>query len=268
MNVLQEMTMASNAYKTHKNNEKQIIEILISGFAGCLKGWWDHYLTEAEKDIIFKAKKTIVKIENGVQVQTQEDDMVNTLIFVILKNFVGDPSIFKEKSSAILLNLTCRKLSDFKWYRDIFITKVTTRPDCREAYWKERFIAGLPKIFAERIRNKLSDHYKGQIPYRELTYGDMMYLSGGEVPSASFFLCVKDKIHGNLNMAENWRVYSNEGDEGDGNLGDVGDGNLGNIKGVGFIVPKIISCPNNLISVLNILILVGETARPFLNIIS
>ncbi|GJU21712.1 hypothetical protein Tco_1155054, partial [Tanacetum coccineum] len=29
-----------------------------------------------------------------------------------------------------------------------------TRLDCREAYWKERFIAGLPKIFAERIQSK------------------------------------------------------------------------------------------------------------------
>ncbi|GKC53543.1 putative transcription factor interactor and regulator CCHC(Zn) family protein, partial [Tanacetum coccineum] len=114
MNILQEMTMASNAYKTHKNTETQIIEILIAGFTGCLKGWWDNYVVEAEKAIIFKAKKTIVKSENGIQVQTQEDDMVNTLIFAILKNFVGDPSVFKEKSSAILLNLTCRKLSDFR----------------------------------------------------------------------------------------------------------------------------------------------------------
>ncbi|GKD50254.1 hypothetical protein Tco_1279230 [Tanacetum coccineum] len=134
MNILQEMTMASNAYKTHKNTETQIIEILISSFTGCLKGWWDNYITNDEKAIVFKAKKTIVKNENGVQVQTQEDDMVNTLIFAILKNFVGDPSIFKEKNSAILLNLTCRKLSDFRWYRDVFITKVTTRLDCREAY--------------------------------------------------------------------------------------------------------------------------------------
>ncbi|GJS27075.1 hypothetical protein Tco_0487695 [Tanacetum coccineum] len=76
MNILQEMTMASNAYKTHKNTETQIVEILIAGFTGCLKGWWDNYVAEAEKAIVFKAKKTIVKNENGVQVQTQEDDMI------------------------------------------------------------------------------------------------------------------------------------------------------------------------------------------------
>ncbi|GJZ61213.1 hypothetical protein Tco_0617350 [Tanacetum coccineum] len=171
LNILQEMTMASNAYKSNKNNESKIVEILISGFTRSLKGWWDNYITDEEKSLIFKAKKTIVKNENNMPVETQEDDMVNTLIYAILKNFVGNPSVYQERNSSILLNLTCRKLSDFRWYKDIFITKVTTRIDCKAAYWKERFIAGLPKLFAERIRNKLSNHFNGMIPYKELTYG-------------------------------------------------------------------------------------------------
>ncbi|GKC61713.1 reverse transcriptase domain-containing protein, partial [Tanacetum coccineum] len=138
LNLLQEMTMASNAYKTRNSNEEKIVKVLISGFTGSLKGWWDNYVTDMEKAIICSAKKTIVKVENNVQVQTQEDDMVNTLIYAILKNFVGNPHTYQERSSSILLNLTCRKLSDFRWYKDVFITKVTTRPDCKEAYWKER----------------------------------------------------------------------------------------------------------------------------------
>ncbi|GJW92742.1 hypothetical protein Tco_0172414, partial [Tanacetum coccineum] len=149
LNLLQEMTMASNAYKTRNSNEEKIVKVLISGFTGSLKGWWDNYVTDMEKAIICSAKKTIVKVENNVQVQTQEDDMVNTLIYAILKNFVGNPHTYQERSSSILLNLTCRKLSDFRWYKDVFITKVTTRPDCKEAYWKERFIAGLPSLIQE-----------------------------------------------------------------------------------------------------------------------
>ena len=43
------------------------------------------------------------------------------------------------------------------------------RSDCKEAYWKERFIAGLPKLFAERIRNKLNIEFNNSIPYKELT---------------------------------------------------------------------------------------------------
>ncbi|GKA90306.1 hypothetical protein Tco_0812176 [Tanacetum coccineum] len=93
LNILQEMTMASNAYKSNKNNESKIVEILISGFTGSLKGWWDNYLTDNEKSLILGAKKTIIKNENDMPVETQEDDMVNTLIYAILKNFVGNPSI-------------------------------------------------------------------------------------------------------------------------------------------------------------------------------
>ncbi|GKD83856.1 hypothetical protein Tco_1350695, partial [Tanacetum coccineum] len=114
LNILQEMTMASNAYKAHKNNESKIVEILISGFTGSLKGWWDNYITDDEKSLILRAKKTIIKSENDMPVETQEDDMVNTLIYAILKNFVGNPSVYQERNSSILLNLTCRKLSDFR----------------------------------------------------------------------------------------------------------------------------------------------------------
>ncbi|GJR33160.1 hypothetical protein Tco_1109392 [Tanacetum coccineum] len=174
LNILQEMTMASNAYKTHKNTESQIVEILISGFTGSLKGWWDNYVSENEKSLVFKAKKTIVKNENEMPVETQEDDMVNTLIFAILKNFVGNPSVYQERNSSILLNLTCRKLSDFRWYKDVFITKVTTRLDCREAYWKERFIAGLPKLFAERIRRHTSKNCYTKKRINELNISDKL----------------------------------------------------------------------------------------------
>ncbi|PWA42367.1 reverse transcriptase domain, Zinc finger, CCHC-type, Aspartic peptidase domain protein [Artemisia annua] len=57
------MTMASNAYKVNNNTELQIVKILISGFTGSLKGWWDSYVTPEEKEIILNAKKTHIKKE-------------------------------------------------------------------------------------------------------------------------------------------------------------------------------------------------------------
>ena len=124
--------------------------------------------------MILTAKKTIIKQENNQQIQTQEDDILNTLLYSIIKNFIGDPTIFQEKSQEILLNLTCRKLQDFRWYKDMFLTKVMLRTDCKEPYWKERFIAGLPNLFAEKIRNNLREKYNSQIPYRDLTYGEII----------------------------------------------------------------------------------------------
>ena len=58
-------------------------------------------------------KKTIVK-EEGTLVQTYEEDVVNTLIFVITKHFIGDPVYFQERPSETLNNLRCQKLKDFK----------------------------------------------------------------------------------------------------------------------------------------------------------
>ncbi|KAL4565433.1 hypothetical protein LXL04_029527 [Taraxacum kok-saghyz] len=159
INIVQEMTMAANAYKSKGNTQPQIINIIISGFTGTLKGWWDFYVTPDEKINILSATKTIVKQENGQHIQTKEDDMVNALVFALIKNFIGDPTMFQEKTSEILMNLHCIKLTDFRWYRENYLVKVFSRPDYKEAYWKERFIAGLPKLFAERIREKTEKRF-------------------------------------------------------------------------------------------------------------
>ncbi|KAH9745324.1 hypothetical protein KPL70_004029 [Citrus sinensis] len=46
LGLLQQMTMAANAYKTQAGTSNRAIsEILIAGFTGQLKGWWDHLLT-------------------------------------------------------------------------------------------------------------------------------------------------------------------------------------------------------------------------------
>ena len=46
LRLLQQMTMAANAYKTQQETfDKAIAEIFIAGFTGQLKGWWDHLLT-------------------------------------------------------------------------------------------------------------------------------------------------------------------------------------------------------------------------------
>ena len=46
LNSLQQMTMASNAYKTQtRTSERSIAELIIAGFSGQLKGWWDYHLT-------------------------------------------------------------------------------------------------------------------------------------------------------------------------------------------------------------------------------
>ncbi|HEX9739225.1 MAG TPA: hypothetical protein VGA29_00510, partial [Ignavibacteriaceae bacterium] len=50
LNLIQEMNMAINAYKSKGNNQSQIATLILSGFTGTLKSWWDMYVSPDEKN--------------------------------------------------------------------------------------------------------------------------------------------------------------------------------------------------------------------------
>ena len=46
INLLHEMMMTTNAYRIKTSNyEFHYANVLVLGFTGLLKGWWDHYLS-------------------------------------------------------------------------------------------------------------------------------------------------------------------------------------------------------------------------------
>lgn len=71
----------------------------------------------------------IIKIKDD---QPLED--VNILIFVLTKHFIGDPIQFKEMTCDLLINLKYPKLSDFRYYKDVFLSKVITKNNCHQPY--------------------------------------------------------------------------------------------------------------------------------------
>uniref|UniRef100_A0A151UHT0 Polyprotein n=1 Tax=Cajanus cajan TaxID=3821 RepID=A0A151UHT0_CAJCA len=76
MHMLQHMTMICTAYQTtHESSEEAIANIIVSGFTGKLKGWWDHYLTEAQKLGIF----SVVKIDDNGEPIFNEAPTINVL---------------------------------------------------------------------------------------------------------------------------------------------------------------------------------------------
>ncbi|KAH9658409.1 hypothetical protein KPL70_023487 [Citrus sinensis] len=115
LGLLQQMTMAANAYKTQAGtSDRAISEILIVGFTGQLKGWWDHLLTNQQQlDIL----NSIQVNENGAPIFDEFNnpiqDAVATLILTISLHFIGDPSHLRDKNAELLHNLRCRKLSEF-----------------------------------------------------------------------------------------------------------------------------------------------------------
>ena len=129
------MTMCATTYSTTLNClEETIVEILVAGFSGQLKGWWGNYLPDDEKYNILGAIKTEPNetpiTSNGEPIS----DAVNTLIFTIAQHFIGDPTLWKDRSAELLSNLKCKTLANFRWYRDTFLTRVFTREDSQQPF--------------------------------------------------------------------------------------------------------------------------------------
>jgi predicted DNA-binding protein YlxM (UPF0122 family) len=140
--------------KGTKRTYHQVASGLITGFTGQLKGWWDNTLTEEQISYL----KTVYKTDIAGNVIANEhnqpvEDAVNTLIFAIIKHFVEDSAVYRENIYDGLEHLKCPTLTDFKWYKDVFLSRVLlVRTDNRAPYWKEKFIGGLPKYFAHKVR--------------------------------------------------------------------------------------------------------------------
>ena len=167
------MTLLTNVYKNQGKQDLQIAHLIVTGFTSQLKGWWDHYLNNDDRNGILTAVKREI---DGSVIMTDKQpsqDVVNTLIFTTTKHFVGDPNQYKERASDVLINLRCPQLSNFRWYKDVFISKVLSRNDCQQSYQKEKFIAGLPYFFAQKVRLDIANN-EGTIDYPSLTYGDII----------------------------------------------------------------------------------------------
>ncbi|XLT51433.1 hypothetical protein HN873_044037 [Arachis hypogaea] len=122
-------------------------------------------------------------------------DAVNTLIFTIASHFIGDPSLWKDRSAELLSNLRCKTLSDFGRYKDTFLTRVYTREDSQQPFWKEKFLAGLPKSLGDKVRDKIrSLTPNGIIPYDELSYGQLISF----IQKVALKICQDDKIQRQL----------------------------------------------------------------------
>ena len=177
LNSLQQMTMAFNAYKTQTGtSDRSVAELIIAGFSGQLKGWWDYHLTvQQQTEILFAIQKDEDSLPILDQLGNTIQDSVSTLILTIALHFIGDSSHLKDKNVDLLSNLRCKKLSDFQWYKSTFLTRVMLREDSNQPFWKEKFLAGLPTLLGERVRNTLRQASGSHIiSYDHLTYGELI----------------------------------------------------------------------------------------------
>ena len=87
--------MVGIAYQNnHDLDLPEIVNLLVIGFSSTLRGWWDSYITEESRESI---KHSVRKNDEGLPISDESigrgiPDGVNTLIYTILKHFVGTPS--------------------------------------------------------------------------------------------------------------------------------------------------------------------------------
>ena len=92
------------------------------------------------------------------------------------------------------MNLRCSILIDFKWYKDVFLSRVFQLADCHNAIWKEKFIFGLPPLFAEKVRESLRQQHNNSLPYDQISYGELTQ----KINQTGLALCNDHKLKGQL----------------------------------------------------------------------
>ncbi|KAK9991450.1 hypothetical protein SO802_026435 [Lithocarpus litseifolius] len=192
LNKIQHIAMVANNYLNEGKTHPEVIDLIVLGFTGKLLQWWNNCLTEHSKEDI---KTAVQKNEEGLPIFEDPSgrgipDGVNTLIYTIINHFVGKPSNITSRIYDQLSNLRCRTLGDYRWYEDVFTTRVMNRSDCNSPFWKEKFINGLPTLFGEKVKETLCNSL-GEIDYDNLTYGDI----SSTIRSVGMKMCRDFKIH-------------------------------------------------------------------------
>ena len=174
LNKIHHMTMVANNYLNEGRSHIEVIELMSLGFISKLLQWWNNCLTEESKEDI---KHAIQKDEEGTPIFDKRigkgvPNGVSTLIYTVMKHFVRKPSNITSRIYDQLSNLRCKNLGEYRWYEDVFTTRVMHRSDCNSPFWKEKFINGLPRLFSEKVKEALSTPL-GVINYDDLTYGNI-----------------------------------------------------------------------------------------------
>ena len=65
-----------------------------------------------------------------------------------------------------------------------------TRSYCRNHYWNENLILGLPTLFIEKIRKRIRYLHNGRIPYKSLIDGELIIFINNE----GLALCTNHKL--------------------------------------------------------------------------
>ncbi|MCH96737.1 hypothetical protein A2U01_0017726, partial [Trifolium medium] len=105
IDLVHRMLMYSTVCKQQGNTDSGIASFIVTGFIGQLRGWWDYYLNEAQRNEILTHKKLVQTISRETPEATEQEDAVYTMCLAILQHFVGANVPIAEKLQTLLQNL-------------------------------------------------------------------------------------------------------------------------------------------------------------------
>uniref|UniRef100_A0A1S4A992 DUF7746 domain-containing protein n=1 Tax=Nicotiana tabacum TaxID=4097 RepID=A0A1S4A992_TOBAC len=107
--------------------------MIVAGFTGQLCSWWDNYLTADEKAMVINAIATDEGVDNlGMTLVKNREDVVYTLVLTIIEHFNGRFTNQNETVRTLLNGLRCKTLSEFRWYKDTFMSRVMELPENKQ----------------------------------------------------------------------------------------------------------------------------------------
>ncbi|KAG5580466.1 hypothetical protein H5410_051093 [Solanum commersonii] len=110
--LVHRMLMYTTIFKSVNNTDMTICKMIITGFTGQLRGWWDNYMTLDAKATVINAKATAEGVDNlGFALVKNREDAVLT----ILEHFSGRFTNQYETIRSLLNGLRCKHLGEFRW---------------------------------------------------------------------------------------------------------------------------------------------------------
>ncbi|KAG5579998.1 hypothetical protein H5410_050625 [Solanum commersonii] len=175
--------------KSVNNTDRTICKMIIVGFTGQLRGWWDNYMTLDAKEAVINAKATAEGVDNrGFALVKNREDVVYTLVLTILEHFSGRFTNQYETIRSLLNGFRCRHLGELRWYKETYLSRVMELLENGLAFWKAKFVDGF-------------------IPYSNFTYGKLI----GACTQEGINLCNELKLSRQLKM-DKLREKSQMGD--------------------------------------------------------
>ncbi|KAG5616069.1 hypothetical protein H5410_015893 [Solanum commersonii] len=113
--LVHRMLMYATICKSVNNTDKTICKMIIAGFTGQLRVWWDNYMTLDAKVAVINDKATTEGFDNlGFASVKNREDVVYTLVLTILEHF-----------------------------SDTYLSRVMKLPENGLEFWKAKFIDGI-----------------------------------------------------------------------------------------------------------------------------